>query len=150
MKACLQLLLAALLCLCLPSFGADNSSAGQAQAMVKKAVQFYKTNGREQAVAAVNDPQGPFVERDLYVVMYDLSGTVIAHGANRKLVGKNIIDLKDADGVKIMQEQLAAGRGKNGGWVDYRWPHPVTKEMAKKSMYNEIVDDVMFACGIYH
>ncbi|WP_338844775.1 cache domain-containing protein [Massilia sp. W12] len=127
----------------------QNSTPEQAQAMVKKAIAFYQAHGREKTIAAVSDPAGPFNERDLYVVMYDLKGTVISHGANKKLIGKNIIDLKDADGVMIVKEQLAAGQGKNGGWVNYRWPHPVSKEMGKKSMYNEIVEDVMFACGIY-
>lgn len=128
---------------------AENSTTEQAQAMVKKAIAYYKANGKEKTFAAVNDPAGPFNERDLYVVVYDLTGTVVAHGANKKLIGKNIIDLKDTDGVMIMKEQLAAGKGKNGGWVNYKWPHPLTKEMTQKSMYNEIVDDVMFACGVY-
>lgn len=127
----------------------QNSSREQAQAMVKKAIGFYKANGKEKVIAEVNNTNGQFTERDLYVVMYDLTGTVIAHGANVRLVGKNIIDLKDVDGVMIMKEQLAAGKGKNSGWVNYKWPHPVTKELTPKAMYNEIVDDVMFASGVY-
>ncbi|MBI3231333.1 MAG: cache domain-containing protein [Burkholderiales bacterium] len=128
---------------------AEESTPEQAKAMVKKAIAYYSANGREKTMAMVNDTNGMFNERDLYIVMYDLTGTVIAHGANKKLVGKNIIELRDVNGVLIMQEHLAAAKGKNDGWVNYKWPHPKKNELGNKSMYNEIVDDVMFACGIY-
>ncbi|MFZ6874618.1 cache domain-containing protein [Undibacterium sp. Di27W] len=151
MKKFFSLILFAIFSLSQPALllAAENSSTDQAKAMVKKAIAYYKTNGKEKTLEAVNDAAGPFNERDLYVVAYDLTGTVVAHGANKKLIGKNIIDLKDSDGVMIMKEQLAAAKGKNAGWVNYKWPHPLTKEMTQKSMYNEIVDDVMFACGVY-
>ncbi|MCH8618701.1 cache domain-containing protein [Undibacterium sp. TS12] len=140
----------AILAISLPAHAAtENSTPEQAQAMVKKAIAYYKTNGKEKALAAVNDTAGPFNERDLYVVAYDLNGSVLAHGANKKLVGKNIIDMQDVDGVMVMKEQLLAGKGKNGGWVNYKWPHPITKNLTPKSMYNEVVDDIMFACGVY-
>jgi len=151
MKKFFSLILFAIFSLSQPALllAAENSSTDQAKAMVKKAIAFYKANGKEKTFEAVNDTAGPFNERDLYVVAYDLTGTVVAHGANKKLIGKNIIDLKDSDGVMIMKEQLAAAKGKNAGWVNYKWPHPLTKEMTAKSMYNEIVDDVMFASGVY-
>ncbi|MFZ6744566.1 cache domain-containing protein [Undibacterium sp. JH2W] len=151
MKKFFSLILFAFFSLSQPALllAAENSSTDQAKAMVKKAIAYYKINGKEKTFEAANDAAGPFNERDLYVVAYDLTGTVVAHGANKKLIGKNIIDLKDSDGVMIMKEQLAAAKGKNAGWVNYKWPHPLTKEMTQKSMYNEIVDDVMFACGVY-
>lgn len=151
MKKLFSLILFAFLSLALQGFthAAENSSSDQAKAMVKKVIAYYKANGKDKTFEAVNDTAGPFNERDLYVVAYDLTGTVVAHGANKKLIGKNIIDLKDSDGVMIMKEQLLAAKGKNAGWVNYKWPHPLTKEMTQKSMYNEIVDDVMFASGVY-
>ena len=150
MKKMFSLIFFAMLAYSLASFAAtENSTPEQAQAMVKKAIAYYKVNGKEKTFTAVNDTAGPFNEKDLYVVMYDLNGVVLAHGANKKLVGKNIMDMQDVDGVMVMKEQLLAGKGKNGGWVNYKWPHPITKNLTAKSMYNEVIDDVMFACGVY-
>jgi signal transduction histidine kinase len=58
--------------------------------------------------------------------------------------------MRDGDGVffvKKISEVAASKAGK--GWVDYKWPNPITKELEQKSTYVERVDDVYFACGIY-
>ena len=46
---------------------------------------------------------GKFTDRDLYLVVYGLDGVVHAHGANEKMIGKNLIDLKDVDGTVLAE-----------------------------------------------
>ncbi len=41
------------------------------------------------------------------------------------------------------------GNSKGSGWIDYKWPNPVTKAVEQKSTYVEKVDDVVVGCGIY-
>jgi signal transduction histidine kinase len=77
----------------------DKATAAEAESMVKKAVSFIKTDGPDKAYAEFGNKQGQFTDRDLYIVVYSLDGKVLAHGANAKLVGKDLLDAQDVDGV---------------------------------------------------
>ena len=124
-------------------------TADEAKALVEKAVASYKANGKDKAVAAFNDPKGEFVKGDLYIFMMDDACNVLAHGANQKLVGKNVAELKDADGKLFMQEIRDLAR-KGGGWIDYKWTNPETKKIQAKSTYVMPLDGGLFVgCGIY-
>jgi signal transduction histidine kinase len=80
------------------ALAADVGTKDEATAMVKKAVALIKANGAEKAYAEFSNPKGPFVDRDLYVVVYDMTGKCLAHGANAKMIGRDLIDNKDVDG----------------------------------------------------
>jgi len=82
--------------------------------------------------------------------VFDMSGKTMAHGANKKLLDKNLIDLKDADGKAFIKEFIDVANKKGQGWVDYKWPHPVTKAIEHKSSYVEKLNDNTFiGVGIY-
>jgi len=102
-------------------------SADEATALIEKSIAFYKANGKEKALAEISNPGGQFVKGEFYVFIWDLNGTVIAHGANQKLIGKDVSGLKDADGKLFVKEGMDLGKSKGSGWVDYKWPNPVTK-----------------------
>ena len=131
------------------AMAADHGTAEQAVAMVHKAIDYIKTNGREKAFAEFNNPNGQFRDRDLYVVAFDLKGTNLAHGANAKLIGKDLIQLRDANGVFLIKEFLEVAKSKGSGWVNYQWPNPVTSVIEAKSTYVEKADDLIIGCGIY-
>jgi len=127
---------------------ADKGTPAEATAMVKKAVAYVKANGKEKAFAEFNNPKGTFVDRDLYVMCYDMQGNNKCHGANPKLIGKNLLEITDADG-KFIIKSLIETANKGKGWVDYKWPNPTTKAIESKSTYVEKVDDVLLGVGIY-
>lgn len=124
-------------------------TASEAVAMVKKASAFIKANGREKAFSQISNPKGPFVDRDLYVTVYDMSGTCLAHGFNPKMVGKNMIDLKDPDGKAFIKERSEVAKSKDQFWIDYRYINPTTKQIGNKSMYTEKVGELLVSCGVY-
>ncbi len=144
-----SLCLALLACQCLPSLASDRGTSDEAVAMVKKAITHLKANGLDKTVTEVSNPQGQFVNGDLYVVIDDLAGTVLAHGTNPRLIGKVTIDMKDADGKLFVREMVETAKSKGHGWVDYRWLNPSTKQIESKSAYLERVGDVFVLCGIY-
>ena len=131
------------------AYAADKGTAGEAMAMVKKGVELIKAHGKDKAFAEFSNPSGAFVKGDLYVMAYDLEGNNKAHGGNPKLIGKNLIDIKDANGVYIVKSFIEVAKGKGKGWVDYKWPNTVTKAVENKSTYIEKVDDVLIGVGIY-
>lgn len=131
---------------------AEKGTADEAVAMVKKASEFLKKNGKEKALAEFNNPKGQFVQKDLYIFAFGANGdgVELANGANIKLVGKNVLQMKDADGKFLIKDILALGMSKEGkGWVDYKWPNPSTGTVDGKRTYVERVDDVVIGCGIY-
>ncbi|WP_436269963.1 cache domain-containing protein [Pseudoduganella sp. LjRoot289] len=158
MKNAFQLLFAGLLALTLgraamAQDAAHRGTADEAVAMVKKAGAYMDKNGRDKAVAAFNDPKGEFTKGDLYVFMIgingDQQGVALAHGQNAKMVGKNLIEL-NAGGVFPIKEFLKVAASPAGkGWVSYKWPNSVSKNMEDKSTYVEKFGDVLIGVGIY-
>lgn len=131
---------------------AEKGTADEAVAMVKKAGEFLKKNGKEKALAEFNNPKGQFIQKDLYIFVFGASGdgVELANGANFKLVGKNVKEMKDADGKYLIKDILALGMGAEGkGWVDYKWVNPGTGLLDGKRTYVERVDDLIIGCGIY-
>jgi cytochrome c len=126
-------------------------SAAEATAMVEKAIAHIRKAGRDKAFADFNNKGGAFTDRDLYVVVYDMKGKVLAHGANEKMIGKDLIDLRDNDGkyfVKERVEMMSKGPGAKG-WQDYKFMNPVTRQIEPKSMYLQRHEDLIVGCGIY-
>jgi len=128
---------------------AEQGTAAEAEAMVKKGVAYAKANGRDKFLAEVGNGKGQFIDRDLYISVWSTKAVVLAHGANAKLVGKDIIDLKDADGKPFMREVVAKAASANNGWIEYKWVNPVSKEIQLKSAYFEKVDDMLISTGHY-
>lgn len=136
--------------LALPTLASDKATPNEAMAMVKKAVALVKSDGKDKAFAAFADPANKdFHDRDLYVYAYDLNGVSLAHGANPKMVGKNLLNMKDNEGKLIIQEMIKAAKEKGSGWVDYNWPNPITKAVEAKSGYVERVGDILVGSGVY-
>ncbi|CUI05206.1 Methyl-accepting chemotaxis protein I (serine chemoreceptor protein) [Janthinobacterium sp. CG23_2] len=128
----------------------DHGSAEEAKALVQKVIAYMKANGREKTIAEINDMQNTrFRDRDLYVTINDMNMKNLAHGANAKMQGKDLIDLKDADGKPFMRERLELVKTKGKGWQDYKFVNPVTKQIEPKSMYFEKYEDLIINCGIY-
>lgn len=128
---------------------ATNATPDEATAMVKKGVAFIKANGKDKGYAEISNKQGAFIDRDLYLVVYGLDGVVRAHGANEKMVGKNLIELKDIDGKPFVKERVELAQSKGTFWQDYKFTNPVTKKIEPKSMYCEKLDDAVVCGGVY-
>jgi cytochrome c len=129
---------------------AEYGTVAEAEAMVKKAIAYLKANGKDKAFAEFSNPKGQFVDRDLYVTVYDLNGKCLAHGANLTMIGKDLIDLKDTDGKAFIKERIELAKTKEKFWQDYKFMNPVSKKIEPKSMYCERVEDIIVACGIYN
>lgn len=125
------------------------ASAAEATAMVKKGVAFIKADGKDKGFAEISNKGGQFTDRDLYLTVYGMDGVVRAHGANEKMIGKNLIDLKDVDGKAFVKERVELAASKGTFWQDYKFTNPVTKKIEPKSMYCEKLDEVIVCGGIY-
>jgi len=128
---------------------ADQGTAAEAEAMTKKAVVYLKANGSEKTYEEITNGK-QFKDRDLYLFVYDFTGKNLAHGANPKLVGKDLSGLKDPDGKTILPALVEIAKGKGKGWSEsFKFRNPVTEKMEPKVVYVERVGDVFLGCGVY-
>lgn len=143
------ILISALACISI-SLQAQDQKA-KAQALVKEAVAFAKSNGKEALLKETNMGQGRFHVKDgadLYIFIYDQKGVCLGIGFQSKLIGVNRFNAKDPDGKFFVQELLETAKNK-GGWVDYKYTHPTTQKVEAKTSYVELVDGWVVGCGTY-
>jgi cytochrome c len=127
----------------------EGATAKQAEAMVKKGVAFIKAHGNDKGYGEITSKTSQFKDRDLYLVVYGLDGKVWAHGANEKMVGRVLIDLKDVDGKEFVRERVELGKAKQSFWQDYKFTNPVTRKVEPKTMYCERLAETVVCGGIY-
>jgi cytochrome c len=130
--------------------GEQFGTKDEAIAMVKRVQEQFKGDGPELTFKAVSDKSvKEYHDRDLYPFIYDLKGICVAHGARPALIGKNLMDLKDQDGQYLIREMIKIAEGLGTGWVDYKWPNPITNKIEDKSSYIEKMGDYFVGVGIY-
>ncbi|MDP1991457.1 MAG: cache domain-containing protein [Syntrophales bacterium] len=125
------------------------SEADEAKAMVEKAVANYDANGKEKALKEFNTPNNQFVKGELYVFAYDISGTIIAHPINQKLVGMNVLNTPDVDGKYYRKEIIELAKKSGNGWVDYKYKNPKSGKIEQKTTYLKKAGDIVICCGAY-
>jgi cytochrome c len=120
----------------------------EAKAAVAKAVEYWKANGKDKAVAEFNNPTGQFRKGELYVGAVRFDGLVLANGGNPKLSGLNLLEQKDPNGKYFIKEDVEVAK-KGGGWVEYSWVHPTTKKVVPRKVFVSKVpgEDVFISCG---
>jgi len=132
-----------------PQKKSEFATKDEAVAMVKKGVAFIQKEGKDKGYAEITNKKGQFTDRDLYLVVYGLDGVVRAHGANEKMVAKNLIELKDVDGKPFVKERVELAKSNATFWQDYKFSNPVSKKIEPKQMYCEKLDDTVVCGGIY-
>ena len=128
-------------------FAAERVTPKEAEAMVRKGVAYIKANPLDKAMADITDPKGAFVDRELYLTVYKMDGTALAHGANARFVGKNMIELRDGNGKEHIRERLEMAKTKSTFWQDFTFVNPVNKKMEPKQMYCQRTEDLLVVCG---
>ncbi|MDO8449766.1 MAG: cache domain-containing protein [Rhodoferax sp.] len=129
----------------------DHGNKDEAKALATAALAHIKKVGNDQAFKDFTSDKANWTKKDLYVFSIDNKGAVLAHGANEKLIGKVLIDLKDQNGKQFMRELVDVAMTKGEGWVDYDWANPTTKKVEGKSTFVKRIPgfDGGVAVGIY-
>lgn len=129
----------------------ERGNADQAKALVERGLAHIKSVGIDKAAEDFSTKDGKWHEKDLYVFLQKFDGNTIAHGGNKGLVGKNMLDLKDANGQTFIRTMIDTAKSKGSGWVDYMWTNPQTKKVEPKSTYVVKVPEFegLIGVGIY-
>jgi len=119
--------------------------------LVNKAIEYINTNGREKAYDEFTENKtGAFKKGELYIFVLTRDYMIIAHGANKKLIGKDLKALKDSRGKYFFKEMVDNGLKDGQAWVDYYWTNPKTNKPGLKSSYVKKLDgETVVGCGYY-
>lgn len=119
-----------------------------AVALAERGAAYVKRHGKDEMIRKINIRDPEFNSGSLYLAMRDLKGITVAH-PNTALIGKNMLDVPDADGKLFRYEMLAIANGAGRGWVDYRYLNPATGKVEAKTTYVLRVGDVALEAGVY-
>jgi len=125
------------------------ATAAQAMALSERAAAYIAKVGEAKAFADFTRPDGGFVDGELYVFCYDRNGVNKAHGGNPSFVGRNLLHIKDPDGKEPNALIVKMGFEHGRGWVNFKWPNPVTKRIEDKTAYVIRTNDVVCGVGYY-
>ncbi|NTU59018.1 MAG: hypothetical protein HGB00_08920 [Chlorobiaceae bacterium] len=119
-------------------------TTGDVKAFVEKAAEYARSHSKDESLKVFSAKDGMFQQGGLYIFAYDFSGNVIAHGGDQSLIGKNLMGMKDPNGVEVIKELVRlANEGR--GWLYYTWPNPEhAARQEPKLGYVEKIDNGWF------
>jgi methyl-accepting chemotaxis protein len=93
-------------------------------------------------------------DRRAYVFVVDSKGNQVVNGGNPQIAhqsqdvrpGANTLSYEDADGNKPVQ-MLLSKAATGGGYVEYKWPDPLTRNPTKKMAYVLPVPNTKWVLG---
>jgi cytochrome c len=124
-------------------------SKDEVVAQVKKGIAFYKSAGKDKAIAEFNNKEGQFAKGEDYIDVHDVGGTCVAHPVTGSLVGLNRLEAADPSGKKFIKEIVDAAKSKSSGWVTYQRKNPIDGKVENKLAYWEVYDGLIFKAGTY-
>ncbi|HEU5048936.1 MAG TPA: cache domain-containing protein [Gemmatimonadales bacterium] len=100
-----------------------------------------------------HDRAGSFLMKDAYIFVVDMAGVELVNPAFPNLEGRNLLELKDAEGKPLVRAMLDMVRAHESGWVDYMWPKPGESVPTRKSTFVRMARtdgrQVLVGCGVY-
>ena len=131
-------------------FQLRQGTADQARQLVFDAVVHINKVGLAEAKSAFEDPNGPFIDRDLYIFVFDRDGYYRIHGALPARDGTNLNEIEGLDAQQLVADAFEVCDTDRGGWVKYAITNPLTGAIQGKSSYVVPLDDKqLMGCGCY-
>jgi hypothetical protein len=124
-------------------------TADEAFTMVQRGFQLVKQLGLGAAIPKFNDPHGGFINRDLYLFVFDRKGYYKVFSSTPANVGKRVHDIRGLDGDHVIREGFGAAEA-GGGWIDYEVVNPTTNVVDEKTSYIlPLSEDLLIGCGVF-
>ena len=119
--------------------------AASTQEYVEKAVAKYDSDGLDAVIAHYNSTES--LDGQFYLFLIGADDLYLAHPIFSHLIGSDIKDVVGSDGQELGKEIAEASE--EGIWVEYLWPHPVSRKEQQKVTWAVRHDGLIFASGYY-
>jgi methyl-accepting chemotaxis protein len=126
-------------------------TSDEAMAIALKAHAHVKAVGFDRAFKDFHDKGGEFIDRDLYVFVFDREGVYQVMGADQARVGTRLSDAPGVDAAKLLEDAWRRAEGQaEGGWVEYNILNLATGDVrGKASFVMQLDDQRLIGCGAY-
>jgi Single Cache domain 2 len=128
---------------------AEPATPEEAKALAEKAAAHFRDAGPNRAVADFIDPAGGYVDRELFVVVYDPDNRVLGSYGVPALRGKDATLLKDVEGNEFGKAIINVAKSQGSGWVEYRMTNPLTRKVGLKRSWVIGVDNYVLLVGAF-
>jgi polar amino acid transport system substrate-binding protein len=125
-------------------------SREELMAFVNQARDLVLKEGQEKALEVFNDPKGEFVKGELYIIAYDFNGTRLAHPYEPEMLGENVLNATDINGVAIGKNLYDVAK-RGGGFSYYIWSNPAHSgaEELKMTYVLKVNEGLWLGAGVY-
>lgn len=138
---------------CLWPAQACADDAQDCKALVERAAEMFKRQGKDAALKAIDSNNGSaLIKGDLYVfALSSVDNAMLAHPYEKTLKRLKMENIKDSNGKEFFKEFREVAVNKGSGWVEYTWAKPGAKEPSPKRSYILKVpsEDVYIGSGYY-
>ena len=112
---------------------------------IDKAIAKYESDGLEATITHYNSQDS--LDGQFYLFLIGADDNYLAHPIFPHLIGSDIKDVVGSDGQELGREIAKATE--EGVWVEYLWPHPVSRQEQQKVTWAIRHDGLIFASGYY-
>ena len=119
--------------------------ANSTKEYVNKAIAKYNEEGLNATIAHYNSQDS--LDGQFYLFLIGADDNYLAHPIFPHLIGTDIKDVVGSDGQELGKEIAEATEG--GIWVEYLWPHPVSRKEQQKVTWSVRHDGLIFSSGYY-
>ena len=125
------------------------ASADEAQALLERAQAHLEQSGRERAFADFHDADGEFIDRDLYIFIFDRNGNIVVFGSRPALVGEPASAIPGLETTSFLESAWKAADA-GGAWIQYDVISPGTQQITpKESFILPLGNNEFIGCGAY-
>ena len=119
-------------------------------AFVNEARDFVVEQGKDKAIEVFNDPKGQFAGGEHYIIAYDFNGTCLAHPHEPTMIGENVLNVTDSNGVALKRNMREVAK-RGSGFAYYIWPNPAhsNAEELKITYVLKVDEEMWLAAGTY-
>ncbi len=105
---------------------------------------------KKQIINAISQLYGR-PDKTGYIFIYDYNGTCLSDPVQPHNIGKNLYTHMDPNGTQVIKELIDRSKNVNGGFVEYIWIKPTTKEISPKISYAKAFEpwEWMVGTGVY-
>ena len=119
--------------------------AASVKEYVGKAIAKYENDGLDAVITHYNGQDS--LDGQFYLFLIGEDDNYLAHPIFPHLIGADIKDVVGSDGQELGKEIAQATE--QGVWVEYLWPHPVSRREQQKVTWAIRHDGLIFASGYY-
>ena len=112
---------------------------------VDKAIAKYEKDGLDAVIDHYNSQDS--LDGQFYLFLIGADDNYLAHPIFPHLIGTDIKEVVGSDGQELGKEIAQATE--EGVWVEYLWPHPLSRKEQQKATWAIRHDGLIFASGYY-